>query len=280
MTPRAWPSSARDCRRGSAVRPAGPSAAGPATAPRRRRCCRRPLTSDLVEQRRLMPGAPRRGPLAHERVVVEVRVERVAGDVRDLRAAARRRPARDRQAAEHPLVDEPQLSARRRPKVEPRPAGALVSGSAPVGCTSSWPLMPRWPSSASPLSSGEPEVLAAPPGAVDHGGRSERAAKSSAPGQVAAHRRGDAGRRPRRSCADDVALQAGPDDLDLGQLGHGLGLAVGCRCPAARAAGRCQRARVPVRRLRVRPASSRRQRQAASAACCSASFLERPMPLP
>ncbi len=69
---------------------------------------------------------------------------------------------------------------------------------------------------------GQPQVLAAAPGRLD-----------AAPGQgvgeprgaarVAAHGAGMEDVDPGDGGAEDVALEAGPDDLDLGELGHGTG---------------------------------------------------------
>ncbi len=62
----------------------------------------------LVEQQPLDAGRTTPHP-RDEQVVVELRVERVARDVGDLRGQLRA-SRRDRQAAEHPLVDEAKLA--------------------------------------------------------------------------------------------------------------------------------------------------------------------------
>ena len=84
-------------------------------------------------------------------------------------------------------------------------------------------------------------------------------------------RRGCRGTRPRRPAADDVACQAAADDLDLGELRHRRG---------AGASGWSRR-RVDRARARGWAAGARRARsRRCSAACCSASFLLRPVPSP
>ena len=167
---------------------------------------------------RLTPEVRRR-TLPDERVVVELRVERVAGDVRDLRrqlgAAGRRPTARRTSAGRRTAARGPRRARRARTG----PAGA-ARRRASGGWTSIWPLMPRWPSSASPLSSGSQRYLPR-----------RRAASIRRPVSAAAKPAGPRGSRrtgPRvqhldavMRGADDVALEAGADDLDLGQLGHG-----------------------------------------------------------
>ena len=135
-------------------------------------------------------------------------------------------PSADREAAEHPLVDEAQLVGSVAGGAAP--AGGISSG-APAGTTSSWPLMPRCASRASPLSSGEPEVLAAPPGRLDAAaGQAGREVGRAA--DVAAHRRGWQHVDRRRCVADDVGLESAADDLDLGKLRHsGSAVVLGAR---------------------------------------------------
>ena len=104
----------------------------------------------------------------------------------------------------------------------------------------------------------EPEVLAAAQGALEpatgqRGGEAGRAA------QVAAYRTGVQDGDRLDGAADDVAGQAVADGLDLGQLGHG-----------SRGSGQSATSRM------VATSSP----YAVSAAACSASFLERPTPLP
>ena len=145
------------------------------------------------------------------------------------------------------------------------------SSGAPGGWTSIWPLMPRWPSRASPLSSGSQKYL--PRRRAPSIRRPVRAAaKPSGSARVAAYRARvqhlDAG----DGAPDHVALEAGADDLDLGELGHVL---VGRRSSAA------ARPRLRLGRAgSVTPRLGAISPYAVSAAACSASFLERPTPLP
>ena len=134
--------------------------------------------------------------------------------------------------------------------------------------------MPRWPRRASPLSSGSQRYLPRRRAAsirrpVSASGEAGR------PAQVAAHRSwvqdvdaGDGG-------AEDVALEAGPHDLDLGQLRHRCrpGVSRGPRRrgrrsrPGRRPRGRWRSRRRPSRRRPARPPSSsgpRRCRRAPS----------------
>ena len=89
------------------------------------------------------------------------------------------------------------------------------------------------------------------------------AAKPAGPREVAAHRARVQHLDRLDGAADDVALEAVADDLDLGQLGHGV------------SSGTVGRSAVDAER--PQPPSSP---YAVSAAACSASFLERPTPLP
>ena len=140
------------------------------------------------------------------------------------------------------------------------------SSGAPGGWTSICPLMPRWPSSASPLSSGSQKYLPR-----------RRAPSIRRPVSAAAKPSGPRGsRRTGRGCststrvmvrADDVPLEAGADDLDLGQLGHQSAASAAASAAARRAGSGTSRFGA------ISP-------YAVSAAACSASFLERPTPLP
>ena len=99
------------------------------------------------------------------------------------------------------------------------------SSGAPGGWTSSWPLMPRWPSSASPLSSGSQRYLPRRRAASIVRPVSAAAKPAGPPGRGvpaagAAPRRAAIGRAERRARSRPRA-----DDLDLGQLGHGLRVA-------------------------------------------------------
>ena len=216
---------------------------------------------------RLIPDVRLRDP-ADERVVVELRVERVPGDVRDLGrqlGAARRRPtARRTSAGRRTAARVP--SNRRRRRARTGPAGAARRARRPAG--------PASGRSCRGGRAGRRRCRAAARGTCRGAGRPRRGARSarrrSRPGR-AGHgvRAAGAAPRPRSSGgADDVALQAGADDLDLGQLGH-----------AGQSRSRLSRRRGDARSSR--PSVSRRgSPYAVSAASCSASFLERPTPLP
>ena len=216
-------------------------------------------------------GAP--ADAADEVVVVERRVERVARDVGDLgrqvgaarpRPTARRTSAGRRSAAPGP---------RPRPRARAAPAGAARPARR-GGCTSSCPLMPRWPEQGVAVVEREPEVLAPPPGGLD-AAAGQRLGEAGGPADVTAHRAGvqhvDAGDRG----AEHVALEAGADDLDLGELGHVQRRSSGCRRgrrrprPAVRRRRATRRSRrTPSRRRPARPPSwsgPRRCRRAASA---------------
>ena len=121
-----------------------------------------PQTRVWSSSARLSPVRRRRSAAANASVV-EVRVERVAGDVRDRHRHAvdqvRRRRARRRCAGRRTAA--PGRRRRRRAG----PAGASRPGV--PGCrTSSWPLIPRCASTASLVAvQRQPEVLAAAAGA-------------------------------------------------------------------------------------------------------------------
>ena len=189
---------------------------GRATAPRRRRCCRCPETSCWSSSARLIPVRLRR-IRATRLGQVELGVERVAADVGDLGGqfgAARG----EGEAAEHPLVDEPELGVRRR-RSRTAP-GCWAAGARRVGSSRNWPLIPRWASTASPSVSGSQRYLPRRRG-YGEGPAGQAASRSpSAPGRW---------RRTGRGCststADDLpaadrGVEAAPDDLDLGKLRH------------------------------------------------------------
>jgi hypothetical protein len=133
----------------------GHSAAWPATAPRRRRCCPTPLTSDWSSRARFSPVRRRRMP-----ATTSSGSYCGSNGSRAMCAISGGSPAPfseyDR-PPEHPLVDEPHLGARRR-RSGTAPAGASRPGH-PTGWTRNWPLMPRWVSTASPESSGSHRYL-------------------------------------------------------------------------------------------------------------------------
>ena len=128
-------------------------------------------------------------------------------------------PVGDRQAAEHPLVDEPQLAAlggARRGRTGP--GGAARRGRRAAGRGSG--------RSCRGGRAARRRCRAAARSTCRGGGRP----RSRRPVSAAAKPAGPRGsRRTGRGCststrvdggADDVALEAGADDLDLGQLGH------------------------------------------------------------
>ena len=220
-----------------------------------------PETSVWSSSARLTPVRRRRSA-ATKAVVVEGRVERVAGDVRDRRrhASGRRRPgASTRQAAERALVDEAQLAGRRRRSVN-RTRRCVSSGA-------SGRLHQQLAAHAEVAdeqrrrrpSSGEPQVLAAAAARRRPCGRSGAAAKSAGAGEVPADgARVRAPRRRRSVRPTTQRSQAAPDDLDLGQLGHAAS------APASRARRRSGRRRAaaapvsaarPSRRPPARPPS-------------------------
>ena len=129
--------------------------------------------------------------------------------------------------------------------------------------------MTRPPAPAAGGAQDEPEVLAAAAGALDVGaghacGQVGRAGDVPPGDAVTEELHGGDG------AADHVVGQAAPDDLDLGELGHGVS---GVRSPRRR------RDRGVGRSSRPAPSCAARMRtQACSAAFCSASFLVRPVP--
>ena len=110
---------------------------------------------------RLRPVRRRRSASTNASVVERL-VQRVEGDVGDL---GRQLGAviGDRQPAEHPLVDEPDVV----PPLSSITTRRCLSGTAPRGRTSSWPLIPRCPRTASPESSGSHRYLPRRRAAVD-----------------------------------------------------------------------------------------------------------------
>ena len=142
---------------------------------------------------RLMP-AVRRRTRADERVVVELRVERVAGDVGDLGrqlGSARRRPTGRRTSAGRRSAGPRRPSAERR---EPRPAGGARPGSASRGCTSELAAHAEVAEQRVAAVERQPEVLAASagghdPAAGERGGEAGRAARVPAYRARVQHRR-------------------------------------------------------------------------------------------
>ena len=165
------------------------------------------------------------------------RTARRAGRGRCARSPAAVGPAvGDRQPPEHPLVDEPELraSARSARGEHGTRTRRCRSSGTPGGCTSIWPLMPRWPRRASPLSRASQRYLPRRWAAVNVRPVS-RAAKSAGPARW---------RRTGRGCSTSTETIGRPrtwasrpraDDLDLGKLRH--------RRPAALDAGLGEAAR-------------------------------------
>ena len=120
-----------------------------------------------------------------------------------------------------------------------------------------------------PVVQGQPEVLAASPGGLDPAsGEGQREALGTA--RVAADRARVEDVDPGDGPAEHVAGEARPDDLDLGELGHVGRLG---RQSLAAAVAACTAGSSTPRSAAISP-------YAVSAAACSASFLERPTPLP
>ena len=174
------------------------------------------------------------------------------GDLRRQVGAAARRPAARRTSAGRRSAARVSARVRRSAKRTRR----CRSSGASAGWTSSWPLMPRWASSASPLSSGSQRYLPrrrAPvtTPALEHVRRSGGAA------EVAAHRTGVEDLHRSTARPTTCAVEAAADDLDLGELGHVAGSLsrvslsdrVGrSRRAASGARARCRRSRRPAAR--------------------------------
>ena len=265
MTARASGEEQPDLRQGQPVtRPL--RGAAPATAPRRRRCC---------PHRRSAPGpaaaaSPRRCAGAPGVRSRRRRTPGRAGRARCGRSrAAARLPRRSKQAAEHPLVDEAQLGA---------PACAPACARAPVVEAEADPQVPprgrRAVAPASDRSSRDGRAARRPrratarstcPGA-GHRSRSGPSARPRSPP-------GRAGRGVPEGWSTATEVKVAPTTCrsrprrttsTSGSSGTGQdwGLGPGSAGPAG-----------SPRRSTISP-------YAVSAAACSASFLERPRPLP
>ena len=185
-----------------------------------------PETSDWSSSARLSAGPPA-AERGRERRVVEGRVQRVAGDVRDRRrdlAAGRPGQRLDREPAEGALVDVAQLAAavgEAQPGAQVR-AGRLA-GRQHQQLAAHAEMAEQRRAAGLPGDAGggqrQPQVLAAPARA-QHGPAEQprdhvvRAGEVPAGGARVQHLRG--GHRP----AGDPPVQAAADDLDLGQLRH------------------------------------------------------------
>ncbi len=175
-----------------------------------------PAHQGLVEEHPLDP----RGTTAragHERGLVELGVQGVAGDVRDLRRQ-RGAAGRDEQAAEHPLVDEAQLASLvGAGQPEANPQVSLVGGLGWLH--EELPAHPEVAQQGVTVVEGQPEVLAPAAHRLDAAaGQRRREARGAA--RVTAYRPRVEHLHGVDGGPEDVPLQAGPDDLDLGQLGH------------------------------------------------------------
>ena len=232
-----------------------------------------PLISDWSSSARLTPVRRRAQP-ASERGVVEGGLQRVARDVGDRRPGSSAPSRHEQQVAERALVDEAQLGPavgegepdpqvrRQRPV---RLADQQLAAHAQVGRAArrrrrgSHRYLPRRraPATARPASAGG-EVGGA--------------------GQVPADRARVQHLDGRDGAAGHPALQAAADGLDLGQFRHASGSAASE--PAAGRGWAGSSAGTRGRGLLAAAASALMAFQAASAACCSASFLLRPSPAP
>ena len=216
-----------------------------------------PETRVWSSRARLTPVRRRRSA-AHERVVVEQRVDRVAGDVRDLGAAASA-PSGGRPRGRRTCAGR-RSAARGPPSVEaskPDPQVRLVgrrrraARAAARSCRGGRAARRR--------------VERAARGTCRAGARRARAAgraaaaKSSAPGEVPADARGWSTSTPATVRPATQRRQAAPDGLDLGKLGH--------RSQAPPSTGGTADA------SGLSPWVARDRQDAVSAACCSASFL-------
>ena len=163
--------------------------------------------------------AVRRRTLRTNEIVVELRVERVAGDVRDL---GRQLGAAlgDRQAAEHPLVDEAELVVA---EVEADPQVALVGGAGV--------LHEELAAHPEVAEEGVAVVERAARGTCRGGGRLEPATGQGG-GEAGGPRWSRRTGRGWRTVTEPMVrpttwrVEAVADGLDLGQLGHGGGWSV------------------------------------------------------
>jgi hypothetical protein len=168
----------------------------------------------LVEQRPLDAGAPAPDG-GDEGVVVEVRVDRVTGDVRDHRrhrVAARY----DQQPAEGALVDEAQLPAA---VGEAQPHVQVLLQRAVARHDEQLPAHAEVPGQGVAGVQRQPQVLA-PPLRRQDGAPGEPADEVVGTRSVPAHRARVRDLHLLDRASRDAALQPEPDGLDLGQLRH------------------------------------------------------------
>ena len=174
----------------------------------------------LVEQRPLDARCAWRRSRRTKAVVVERRVERVAARCARSRPAARRRPV---ETSRPPNIRWSTKRSSRRAVVRRRtgsgPAGGARRGRRSAG-RGAGRSCPRWPSRASPSSSGSQRYLPRRRARLT-GGPVSAVGEVGGAGEVAADRARVQHLDVGDGAADDVAGEAAPDDLDLGQLGHG-----------------------------------------------------------
>ncbi len=210
-----------------------------------------PADQGLVEQGPLHAGLLLAQP-RDEQLVVELGVEGVAGNVGD-RGRQVGAARDDGEPAERPLVDEPQLAAavaEGEPDAQVRLERLLGRDDEELAAH---PEMPREGVAGVER---EPEVLSPAAGREDRpaGQQVDEVLRA---GLVPSDGAGMADLHGGDLTAGHALLQAEPDDLHLGELGHRYS-------SSSSSAG----------------SSTCSERQAPSAACCSASFLLLPMPSP
>ena len=225
-----------------------------------------PETSVWSSSCRLIAGRAPADP-ADERVDVELRVERVAGDVGDLERQVGAALG-DHQPAEHPLVGEPQLGAgvpARRP-ARTGPAGAGRRGRRPAARASARSC--RGGRAARRRCRGRARSTCRGGVPRRRGGRSaRRRSRSSRAGRGV--RAAGAAPRPRSRVAPTTwRSRPARTTSTSGSSGTPVSLAAG------------QSSADEAMRRAPTPVSSESSPYAVSAAACSASFLERPTPLP
>ena len=229
----------------------------PATATRRRRCCRRPEIRVWSSSARLTPvrraAAPRRRPPGRR----PGRTGR--GRCARSRPAARRRPAT---AASPPNVRWSTKRSCGPPSVNVNRTRRCGPGGAAASSSSIWPGHAEVADDRVAGVQREPQVLAAPADVGDRSGRPARRRSRPRRRRAGAPPAGAAPRPSAMRAAGDPAGEPLPDGLDLGQLRH-------------QPAGVCRRGRRRGRSV-ASAAGAVSARNAASAARCSASFLVRP----
>ena len=247
-----------------------------------------PETRVWSSSARLRPVRRRAQPRPR-RLGSKLRVERVAGDVRDaagtlparhrrLRGSGRRpvggRDERlDREAAEGALVDEAQLAAVVA-RSRAGPAGAARPARRAAGRAAGRSSRGGRPGDSSVRVERQPEVLAATLGRLQRPVRTRRADRSSAPGRC---------RRTARGCRTSTSATVRPTTSARSprRTTSTSGSSGTVRTVGPRTSGR--RATTASSDQSASPVSCGccvlSSVQAAAAACCSASFLLRPVPV-